>query len=381
MVSAALWTDVDDDGWPDLLVGLEWGGVRCWRNVQGKRLEDVSERFGFAAAGSGWWNSIAAGDFNGDGRLDYVVGNLGLNTPYQASPARPALLLSGVLDESDREQLLEVEYAGDQLFPGRSRTVLGKAMPGLLRKFPTAKAYAAATLEQMFPADKLAAARRLAATEFRSGVFLSQPDGTWRFEPLPRIAQIAPIFGLAVGDFDGDGHADIYAVQNSFAPIAEVGRFSGGLSQLLRGDGTGHFSPVPPAESGLVVPGDAKGLAVMDLDRDGWPEFVVARNDQRALIFGNTGVAGRQPLSIALRGPAGNPTGIGARVTVEFADGSAQINEVSAGGGYLSQSSPTSFFSFSAANPPRKIRVRSPSGATRDFPAPKQGGSIRIPLP
>jgi hypothetical protein len=108
-------------------------------------------------------------------------------------------------------------------------------------------------------------------------VFLSQPDGTYRFEPLPRIAQISPLQGLVAGDFEGSGHAGIYAVQNSYAPIPLVGRFDGGLSQLLRGDGRGHFAPVPPAESGLVVPGDAKALAV--LDHDGWPDFVVTRNN------------------------------------------------------------------------------------------------------
>ena len=74
---------------------------------------------------------------------------------------------------------------------------------------------------QIFGEDKLAAARRFAATEFRSGVFLSQPDGTYRFEPLPRLAQISPLQGVVAGDFDGDGHADIYAVQNSYAPIAK----------------------------------------------------------------------------------------------------------------------------------------------------------------
>ena len=109
--------------------------------------------------------------------------------------------------------------------------------------------------------DSIVTGCQFAATELRSGVFLSQGEGTYRFEPLPRIAQIAPLQGMVAGDFDGDGHADIYAVQNSFAPLALVGRFDGGLSQLLRGDGHGNFSPATPLESGLVVTGDAKALA------------------------------------------------------------------------------------------------------------------------
>src|SRR6185437_684301 len=137
--------------------------------------------------------------------------------------------------------------------------------------------------------QKLAAAPRLAATELRSGVFLSQPDGTFRFEPLPRLAQISPIQGLVAGDFDGDGRADICAVQNSYAPTPSVGRFDGGLGVMLRGDGRGGFTVVPPAESGLVVPGDAKALAVIDLDQDGWPDLLVTRNNDRTLAFRNRG--------------------------------------------------------------------------------------------
>ena len=124
-----------------------------------------------------------------------------------------------------------------------------------------------------------------AATELRSGVFLSQPDGGYRFEPLPRLAQIAPFQGVVAGDFDGDGRADIYAVQNSYAPIPFVGRFDGGLSVLLHGDGRGGFIVVPPGESGLIVPGDAKSVAVLDLDGDGRPEFFVTRNDATTLVF------------------------------------------------------------------------------------------------
>jgi hypothetical protein len=216
----------------------------------------------------------------------------------------------------------------------------------------------------------------LAATELRSGVFLSQPDGTYRFEPLPRLAQIAPIQGLAAGDFDGDGRADIYAVQNSYAPIPAVGRFDGGLSQLLRGDGHGHFTPVPPAESGLIVPGDAKALAVLDLDQDGWPDFLVTRNNQTTLAFRNRGMAGRHFLRIQLQGANGNPTAVGARLTVELMDGLTQTSEVYAGSGYYSQSTAVGFFGFPDASPPRAVRVRWPSGLTTEHRVPAGSNTL-----
>ena len=256
-------------------------------------------------------------------------------------------------------------------------------MPSILKKFPRNDYYARASLGEIVGEDKLAAAQRFAATEFQSGVFLSQPDGTYRFEALPRLAQISPLQGVVAGDFDGDGHADIYAVQNSFAPIPAVGRFDGGLSQLLRGDGHGHFTPVPPAESGLLVRGDAKALAVIDLDQDGWPDFLVTRNNGTTLAFRNSGVAERHSLRVMLRGPAGNPTAVGARVTLELADGATQTSEVTAGVGYMSQSTAALFFGWPDINPPRQLRVRWPSGETTTQIVSPGVKSLRVvgPLP
>jgi hypothetical protein len=370
MVTAALWSDVDGDGWPDLLLTLEWGQVKYFHNDHGKGFADWTEKAGFAAAGNGWWNSIAAADFNGDGRPDFVVGNLGLNTQYRASPDHPALLFTGDFKGDGTSQLIEGYYEGDRLYPWRTRRDLGAVIPSILKRFPRNDFYARATLGEILGEEKLAAARRLAATEFRSGVLLSQPDGTFRFEALPRLAQISPLQGVVAGDFDGDGHADIYAVQNTYAPIPCVGRFDGGLSVLLRGDGRGNFTPAPPAESGLVVPGDAKALAVVDLDQDGWPDFLITRNNSSTLAFRNHGVPGRHALRVLLRGPPGNPTAVGARVTVELADGSTQMSEVCAGSGYYSQSSAACFFGYPDANPPRQLRVRWPSGhlTARDVP-------------
>ena len=366
MVTSALWTDFDGDGWPDLLLTLDWGHVKCFHNDLGQRLDDWTEKMGFAKAGTGWWTAIATADFNGDGRPDYVVGNVGLNTQYHADPMHPAVLFYGDFNgEGEQPQLIEGTYEGDRLYPWRSQLDLGASIPDVLKRFPHNNPFATATLEQIFGGQKLSAAVRLAATELRSGVFLSQPDGTYQFEPLPQVAQISPIQGLVAGDFDGDGHADIYAVQNSHAPVPCVGRFDGGLSQLLRGDGQGHFTPVWPVESGLMVTNDAKALAVADLNHDGWPDFVVSRNNSTSLAFQNRGVPGRHMIAVRLRGAAGNPTGVGARVTVEFADGTSQSAEIGCGGGWASQSTAACFFGYSEVAP-RKAVVHWPSGGVTE---------------
>jgi hypothetical protein len=367
MVTAALWSDVDGDGWPDLLLTLEWGGVKYLHNDGGTKFEDWSEKVGFASAGTGWWRSIATADFNGDGRPDYVVGNVGLNTPYRADPEHPALLFSGDFAGRGSNELVEAYYEDGRLYPRRSRSDLGAAIPSVLKRYRWNNDYARATLPEILGDEKLTAATRLAATELRSGVFLSQPDGRYRFEPLPRIAQVSPANGLVAGDFCGDGHADIYVVQNSYAPAPAIGRFDGGLSQLLRGDGHGHFVAVPPSESGLVVPGDAKALAVLDLSGSGWPGFLVSRSGEATLAFQNRGVSGRHSSRMVLQGRPGNPQALGARVTVKYADGATAFGEVCAGSGYYSQSTAALFFGYTDQNPLRHVRVRWPSGTTTNL--------------
>jgi hypothetical protein len=379
LVTAALWSDADGDGWPDLLVTCEWGTVRYFHNDQGRGFTDWTERAGFAAAGTGWWTSLATADFNGDGRPDYVAGNVGLNTTYRATADHPALLYAGDFTGGGGLQLVEAWYEGDKLYPRRSRRTLGAAIPSVLKRYARNDFYARATLGEIVGEDKLAAADRFAATQFESGVFLSQADGTWKFSPLPRVAQIAPLQGLLAGDFDGDGHADIFAVQNSYAPVASIGHFDGGLGQLLSGDGHGGFAAIPPAQSGLIVPGDAKALVGLDLNGDGWLDFVVSRNQDTTLAFRNAGMARRHGLIVSARGPAGNPAAIGARLTLELSDGSKQTTELSAGSSYFSQSAPVAAFGWPDGNPPRVLRVRWPDGHESSPTIPAGATTLVVP--
>jgi hypothetical protein len=363
LVTAACWSDVDGDGWLDLLVACEWGRVSCFRNQEGRGFEDVTERYGFASGGTGWWRAIAVADFNGDGRPDYAVGNTGLNTRYRASATEPVLLYAGLTAGGSPPQLIEAQAENGIYYPIRERDTLAKVLPAALRPFPTAEAYARAKLTDIFPAETLAATPRLAATELRNGVFLSQPDGTWKFTPLPRLAQIAPVQALHAGDVDGDGHADLLVVGNAYTPTAECSRFDGGLGWLLRGDGRGGFTPVPVAESGISVPGDARSLVPFDIDQDGRPGFLVTRSNDRALLFANAGRPGGRSFAVTLRGRPGDPLALGARLTLTQADGTVQLAE--AGPGPV-------FFGYAAANPPVRLKIRWPDGRVSEhtFPMP-----------
>ncbi|TVR53697.1 MAG: RNA-binding protein [Puniceicoccaceae bacterium] len=368
LVTSALWSDATGNGRPDLLLTLEWGPVVLFENT-GEGFVDRTESAGLADR-RGWWNSIAAADFTGNGQIDYAVGNVGLNTKYLASPERPTLLFHGDFDRSGRRFHLEAQYEDhdDRLYPVRPRSKLNQAFPFLARRFPTFSAFARATVEEIFGAERIVAADRYAATELASGIYLNRGDGTFDFRPLPRWAQTGPIFGLAALDVDGDGHADLYAVQNFFTPEPTTGRFNGGISILLRGDGTGGFTPVLPAESGLVLPGDAKALTVVDFDDNGWPDFVASRNHGHLAAFENRGVEGRHSFTVALRGLPGNPEAIGARVTVHRTDGTRSTAEMYSNFGYRSQSPSLLFFGHTEANHPETIEIRWPDGAVSTHP-------------
>lgn len=379
LVNAALWSDVDGDGWLDLLVACEWAPVRCWRNEQGQRLVEVTDAWGFGAAGSGFWRSLASADFNGDGKMDYLVGNLGTNTRYQASSASPLVLFRTPLTPQGRAHLIEAESIRGRLVPIRGRNQLARVMPELPRRFPTFAHYAAADVATILGAPRLAAAEKFMITELRTGVFLSSANG-FRFQPLPQEAQLAPVSGVVAGDFDADGRADAYVVQNWYAANPEVGRFGGGVSSLLRGDGRGGFSAIAAGASGLLVTGEAKGLATLDANLDGWPDFVVTRRDRPHQLFLNEGAAtGRRSLALRLVCRSDTPSPAGARVHIVSATGRAQTSELALGGGYLSQSAPETYFGWLPDDLPLRIKVTWPDG--QRTVSTWQGNEARLSLP
>ena len=284
MVTAAVWADMDHDGRLDLLVATEWGPISYFHNT-GHGFENWTQKAGLAER-TGWWSALAVADLKGDGRPSLICGNVGLNTKYHASLAEPTVLYAGNLDGSGRDQLVEAQYEGGKLYPVRGRSKLAYVFPWITRKFPTFESYSQATVEDIFPPDYLAKATRYAATELASGVYSPRSDGTFEFEPLPSVAQISPINGIVVRDLTGDGKLDVYCVGNNYGPEPSTGRFDGGVSVLLKGDGHGGLTPIPAWKSGLIAAGDARSaLALAMPNQKGVPSIAVAQCNGPILLF------------------------------------------------------------------------------------------------
>lgn len=360
LVTSALFSDVDSDSWLDLLVTHEWGPVRIYHNVEGT-LQDNSP-----AAGTdkrlGWFHGIAASDLDADGDIDYVVTNVGLNTKYHASVKKPIMIHYGDFGQDGVMRLVEADYENDKLLPMRGKSCSTNAMPFLADRFTTFHDFALASLTDIYTPKCLKDAHRLEANTLESGVLLNDGNGHFGFRPLPRIAQCSTSYGCVVTEVNGDGIPDLYLAQNFFGPQPETGRYDGGVSQLLTGNGDGTFSPVAAAKSGLIVPQDAKGLAITDINQDGQPDFILSINNGEMQVFENQQADREKILKLHVHGPPGNPNAIGARVTVRTGDGRTQTSEIYAGGSYLSQSSNELFFGLGANPQVEEVTISWPDG-------------------
>lgn len=336
MVSGAVWSDLDSDGFPELVLACEWGPVRVYQQRGGRDWREITTTLGLDQY-RGWWNGLTAGDFDGDGRMDLAVSNWGQNNKYHTYRQPPLRLYSGDFADAGSVDLLEAYF-----FPPLTNYVpwqhlgrVGQAMPYVRGRFPTFRTFGQATVSEIL-GDHAATARPLEVNWLETTVFLNRGS---KFDPraLPLEAQLTPAFALCVADADNDGAEDLFLSQNFFATEPETGRYDAGRGLWLRGNGQGGFRVWPASETGVRVYGEQRGAAVADYDRDGRMDLCVSQNGSATRLFRNTGA--RPGVRLRLRGPPGNPCGIGAQVQVGTPAPSRPLKEVHAGSGYWSQDS------------------------------------------
>ncbi len=377
LVTAALWADLDNDSWPDLAIASEWGIIQVFLNNKGRLTPVVTGGEPY----TGWWNSLAAADLDADGKLDLIAGNFGLNTKYHPSPGHPASIYFGDFDDSGQAQVVEAKTLADgTLLPIRGKSCSQAAMPILAARFPKFHDFASSNLKQIYTEQKLAGALKLDAVSLESAIFWNGTTGPGKVpllhQPLPPVAQIAPVFGIALIDYDGDGDRDLVLAQNSYSPQRETGNMDGGVSLLLRNEGRRRFTALWPQQSGLVVAADAKSLTAVPLTPGAAPSLYFAVNHGRAQTFTS---AENTPsfITVRLRGPKGNPHAIGARLSYVLPDKTTRLHELAAGSGYLSQEPPIGFVPATV----RQVKVRWPNGKESSHPLTGTRLTLEQPSP
>ena len=355
LVTAALWSDADGDGWLDLFLTHEWGTVKLFHNRKGETLQEVTDESGLGEH-TGFWNSIAGSDLDGDGDIDYLIGNLGLNSKYHASREHPEVLLYGDLDGGGTEHIIEakIDESSGELLPRRGLSCSSRAMPSLLKVTPTYEAFAKSTVDKIYTPERVKSARRFEVNTLKSMALINSGDGKFEWVELPWLAQVAPVFGIATGDFNADGYVDAVLAQNFYSPQQETGPMDGGLSLLLKGNpgaqnSQDYWQTIWPLESGVVIPGDAKSVGVGDMNGDSRPDLIFGVNGRAPRLLLNQSAESspteiNHPLLVRLRGRAGNSKAIGACVKLEVAGLPVQCAERYAGSGYLTQNSAALFF-------------------------------------
>ncbi len=261
MITAAVWVDFDGDGRLDLVTAGEWMPIQFYRN-EGSRFRDVTASRGLPPS-RGWWYSLASADFNRDGHPDLVAGNLGLNYTYSTSKDSKFGIYAADFTGSQTTHIVLTQEIAGREYPFFGLASLGQQIYPLRVKFPTYASFAEAPIEQAFTPSELQRALHYQADTFASAYLQNRGDGTFTLAPLPNLAQLSPIRGIIVDDVDGDGHLDLLVAGNLYDTEPNTPRADAGNGLWLKGDGQGHFTPVPPAESGFLAPLNVTGLALI----------------------------------------------------------------------------------------------------------------------
>ncbi len=336
LVAGAVFSNIDSDSAPDLLLACDWGTPIILSNT-GSGFVDRTEQLGLAKF-TGFWRGIDTGDFNGDGRMDFVVANRGLNSGYQASSEEPFIAFYGDLDEDGRGEIIETVRENGNLHPRRNLSTLNSAMPWLTDHLRNYDHYAQLTVEGLSGPARLANAPRVEITTLQSMVFL-RTDSGFEAQPLPPEAQFTAAFSPVVADFDNDGVEDLVLSQNEFAVHSEESRQDAGFGLLLTGRGDGSFGAASIGESGLAVFGEGRGAAAADFNHDGRTDLVICQNGAKPKLFLNQGK--RRGLRVQLRGGEANWEGVGAQIRLELGGKLGPARTIRLGSGFLSQNATT----------------------------------------
>ncbi|MEJ7766354.1 MAG: VCBS repeat-containing protein [Chitinophagaceae bacterium] len=334
MITDALWSDFDNDKKPDLVLVGEWMPVSFFKNT-GTAFVPVNKTSGISHH-VGWWNSLVSGDFDNDGDIDYVAGNLGLNSNFKATSEEPMTLFAKDLDDNGQIDamvfcFMKGEDGKRKPFPMHAREDMISQVISVRKSYPTFKAFGQASVDDLWNKQDRINALMMQANNLNTSYIENKGGGLFSIKSLPIEAQVAPVFGMVCEDVDGDGNNDLLLAGNDFGMEPGGGRHDAFMGLCLKGDGKGNFAKMTLSESGFFVPGDAKGLATIH-SATGIDLLVATQNQDSLLVFSKAASGPDKLRWIDL-----NPDDFCAEVV--YTDGRRKRMEFYYGSTFLSQSS------------------------------------------
>ena len=330
LISDAIWTDMNGDQWPDLILAGEWMPITVFENEGGQGFKNITEAAGLANH-RGWWNSLAAADLDQDGDMDYIAGNFGENLYFRCSSEEPIRIYGKDLDDNGMIDPLISCYWQDSLgnrdeFLYHPRQDLVKQFVGIRKKFNTYGEYGEASVSDMFTAEELEGALILSANWMKSVVLENLGNGQFAPKALPVEVQLAPIYGILPYDIDLDGQLDLLLLGNDHGMELQQGRADAFNGLALLNKGGFDFKPLSIAESNFMVRGDAKGIVnVIAGDNK---ELVVATQNKDSLMVFQAGRQAKQFIPLK----AGE-----SKAVYHYSNGAKRLEEFYWGSGFMSQ--------------------------------------------
>ena len=330
LIADAIWTDFNNDGWQDLVLAGEWMPLTFLQNVKGN-FRDVTAGTGLQQH-KGWWNSIVSGDFDNDGDMDYVAGNLGLNSFYKASDRYPVRMYAKDFDKNGSYDAVPALYLPSSMedktkkeFVAHTRDDMIRQLIGFRAKYPRYKTYANATVHQMFSKEELQDALVVEANNFSHCYIKNLGNGKFACTPLPATTQWSCLNGMVVDDINYDGNADIIINGNDYSTDVGVGRYDGCNGLLLRGRGDGTFEPASITESGLFIPGNGKALVKL---RSAHGHYLLAAGQHRGPLKLFALKAAVHCVSLSV---------LDETAVITYKNGKTQLRDLQYGASFLSQ--------------------------------------------